>query len=122
VEPADRPDHQHHLVLGARPFSNSDNAAVQQELAMAAAITTLAALLLACGLGWLRFGRGQAYPWLPVCAAMICGYLLFNKVPLAAVRALAAAVLCAAAHSRGWILAYFVADAAIGIGSSGGST
>ena len=65
---------------GARPYSDSANAAVQHGLAIAATVSTLAALLLACVLGWLRFGRDRGYPWLPVCAAMVCGYLLFNKV------------------------------------------
>ncbi len=101
---------------GARPYSDSNNAAVQHDLAMAATITTLAALLLACALGFLRFGRGRAYPWLPVCAAMICGYLLFNKVhsPQFALWLLPFFVLLRI--RAGWILAYFVADAAIGIG------
>ena len=78
--------------------------------------TTLAALLLACALGFLRFGRGRAYPWLPVCAAMVCGYLLFNKVhsPQFALWLLPFFVLLRI--RAGWILAYFVADAAIGIG------
>jgi hypothetical protein len=101
---------------GARPYSDSNNAAVQHDLAMAATVTTLAALLLACALGFLRFGRGRAYPWLPVCAAMICGYLLFNKVhsPQFALWLLPFFVLLRI--RAGWILAYFVADAAIGIG------
>jgi hypothetical protein len=101
---------------GARPYSDSNNAAIQHDLAMAATVTTLAALLLACALGFLRFGRGRAYPWLPVCAAMICGYLLFNKVhsPQFALWLLPFFVLLRI--RAGWILAYFVADAAIGIG------
>ncbi len=101
---------------GARPYSDSSNDAVQHDLAMLATITTLAALLLACALGWLRYRRDGAYPWLPVCAAMVCGYLLFNKVhsPQFALWLLPFFVLLRI--RAGWILAYFVADAAIGIG------
>ena len=101
---------------GARPYSNSDNAAVQSDLAAAATATTLAALALACTLGWLRYGRGRPYPWLQVCAAMVCGYLLFNKVhsPQFVLWLLPFFVLLKI--RPGWILAYFVADAAIGIG------
>lgn len=101
---------------GARPYSDSSNDAVQHDLAMLATITTLAVLLLACALGWLRYGRGKPYPWLPVCAAMVCGYLLFNKVhsPQFALWLLPFFVLLRI--RAGWILAYFVADAAIGIG------
>jgi hypothetical protein len=101
---------------GARPYSDSANTAVQHNLAMAATVSTLAALLLACALGWLRFGRDRAYPWLPVCAAMVCGYLLFNKVhsPQFVLWLLPFFVLLRI--RAGWILTYFVADAAIGIG------
>ncbi len=101
---------------GARPHSNSDNDAVQHTLAMVATGTTLAALLLACVLGWLRYDRRRGYPWLQVCAAMVCGYLLFNKVhsPQFTLWLLPFFVLLKI--RPGWILTYFVADAAIGIG------
>jgi len=101
---------------GARPYSDSNNAAVQHDLATAATVTTLAALLLACALGFLRLRNGRRYPWLPVCAAMICGYLLFNKVhsPQFVLWLLPFFVLLRV--RPGWIVAYFVADAAIGIG------
>lgn len=101
---------------GARPYSNSDNVAVQHDLALAATVTTLSALALALTLGWLRYGNGRPYPWLPVCAAMVCGYLLFNKVhsPQFVLWLLPFFVLLRI--RPGWILAYFLADAAIGIG------
>ena len=101
---------------GARPYSDSANLAVQHDLAMAATISTFSALLLACALGFLRLRRDKGYPWLQVCAAMVCGYLLFNKVhsPQFALWLLPFFVLLRI--RAGWILAYFVADAAIGIG------
>jgi hypothetical protein len=101
---------------GFRPYSDSGNAGVQHYLGLAATATTLGALLLACVLGWLRFGRDRAYPWLPVCAAMVCGYLLFNKVhsPQFVLWLLPFFVLLRI--RAGWILAYFAADAAIGVG------
>ncbi len=101
---------------GARPYSNSDNDAVQHTLALIATGTTLAALLLACLFGWLRYDRRRGYPWLQVCAAMVCGYLLFNKVhsPQFTLWLLPFFVLLRI--RSGWILSYFVVDAAIGIG------
>ena len=101
---------------GARPYSDSDNESVQHTLAMIATGTTLAALLLACVLGFLRYDRRRGYPWLQVCAAMVCGYLLFNKVhsPQFTLWLLPFFVLLRI--RPGWILAYFVADAAVGIG------
>ncbi len=101
---------------GARPYSDSANDAVQHDLATAATVSTLAALLIACALGFWRVQHDGQYPWLPVCAAMVCGYLLFNKVhsPQFALWLLPFFVLLRI--RAGWILAYFVADAAIGIG------
>ena len=73
-------------------------------------------LLLAVAVGWLRYGADRVYPWLPVCAAMLAAYLLFNKVhsPQFVLWLLPFFVLLRI--RAGWILAYFVADAAIGIG------
>jgi len=44
---------------GARPYTDSSNTAVQHDLATIATVTTLAALLLACVLGWWRFRRDR---------------------------------------------------------------
>jgi len=99
-----------------RPYSNSGNEVVQGRLALAATVATLLGLLLAVGVGWLRFRRDRVYPWLPVCAAMLAAYLLANKVhsPQFVLWLLPFFVLLRI--RAGWILAYFVADAAIGIG------
>ena len=99
-----------------RPYSNSGNEVVQDRLALAATIATLRGLLLAVGVGWLRYRRDRVYPWLPVCAAMLAAYLLLNKVhsPQFVLWLLPFFVLLRV--RAGWILAYFVADAAIGIG------
>jgi hypothetical protein len=99
-----------------RPYSNSGNEVVQARLALAATVATLLGLLLAVGIGWLRYRRDRIYPWLPVCAAMLTAYLLFNKVhsPQFVLWLLPFFVLLRI--RAGWILAYFVADAAIGIG------
>lgn len=99
-----------------RPYSDSGNVVVQDRLALAATVATLLGLLLAVGAGWLRFRRDRVYPWLPVCAAMLTAYLLFNKVhsPQFVLWLLPFFVLLRV--RAGWILAYFVADAAIGIG------
>ena len=101
---------------GARPYSDSANLGVQHDLAMAATISTLSALLLVCALGLLRLRRGEVYPWLPVSAAMVCGYLLFNKVHSPQFVLWLLPFFALLRIRAGWILAYFVADAAIGIG------
>jgi hypothetical protein len=99
-----------------RPYSNSANLVVQDRLATAATVATLGGLVLAVGVGWLRYRTDRVYPWLPVCAAMLAAYLLFNKVhsPQFVLWLLPFFVLLRI--RAGWILAYFVADAALGIG------
>ena len=99
VEPADRPDDEHHLVLGCSGrTATRRNVAVQHDLATGRhRRRRWPALLLACALGWLRFGRDRVVSL----AAGVRGDGV--RVPavqqgaLAAVRALAAAVLRAAA-------------------------
>lgn len=100
----------------ARPFSDSDNHAVQSLLSMLSTVTTAIGLLACAAAGlWLRRRSGQ-YPWLQVSAAMLCVYLLLNKVhsPQYVLWLLPFFVLLRI--RAGWILAYFVADAATLIG------
>ncbi|WP_205850038.1 hypothetical protein [Nakamurella flava] len=99
-----------------RPESNSDNAATQALMAQWATVTTFAGLLLAVGLGFIRYRREGVYPWLAVAAAMLCAYLLFNKVhsPQFTLWLLPFFVLLRI--PVGWILAYFTVDAAMGVG------
>lgn len=99
-----------------RPESNSDNAATQALMAQWATVTTFGGLLLAVALGFVRFRRDGVYPWLPVAAAMLCAYLLFNKVhsPQFTLWLLPFFVLLRV--PVGWILAYFTVDAAMGVG------
>lgn len=99
-----------------RPESNSDNAVMQASMAHWSTVTTFLGLLLAVAAGAFRFRREGVYPWLPVAAAMLCAYLVFNKVhsPQFTLWLLPFFVLLRI--PVGWIVAYFVADAAMGIG------
>lgn len=99
-----------------RPESNSDNTVVQETMAHWATVTTFGGLLLAAALGFVRYRREGVYPWLPVAAAMLCAYLLFNKVhsPQFTLWLLPFFVLLRL--PAGWMIAYFAVDAAMGIG------
>lgn len=99
-----------------RPESNSDNAVVQATMAQWATVATFVGLLAAVALGFVRYRREGVYPWLAVAAAMLCAYLLFNKVhsPQFTLWLLPFFVLLRI--PVGWILGYFVVDAAMGIG------
>ena len=83
---------------------------------MLSTVTTAIGLLACAAAGlWLRRRSGQ-YPWLQESAAMLCVYLLLNKVhsPQYVLWLLPFFVLLRI--RAGWILAYFVADAATLIG------
>lgn len=99
-----------------RPDGNPDNLALQDRLGKLSAVTTALGLLAACVAGWWRGRRAGEYPWLQVSAAMLAAYLLLNKVdsPQYSLWLLPFFVLLRI--RAGWILAYFVADAAVGIG------
>ncbi|MEE2060232.1 glycosyltransferase 87 family protein [Rhodococcus artemisiae] len=49
-------------------------------VALASPMLMLAAFALAMWLGWRRYLRDGTYPWLPVAAAVLCGFLLLHKV------------------------------------------
>jgi Glycosyltransferase family 87 len=70
---------------------------------------------LAAG-GWLAARRGGDYPWVQVSAAMLCAFLLFNKVhsPQYLLWLLPFFVLVRVRW--GWWVAYFAADLALFLG------
>jgi uncharacterized membrane protein len=75
----------------------------------------LASFAVACAVGWRRFTREGTYPWVPVSAAMLCGFLLLHKVhsPQYTLWLLPFFVLVPVRW--GWIASYLLADAAMGI-------
>ncbi|MGI9062400.1 MAG: glycosyltransferase family 87 protein [Pseudonocardiaceae bacterium] len=99
---------------GFRPISDSD--AFQAIVDVVSPLLVLASFALALALGWRRYRDEGSYPWVAVSAAMLCGFLLLHRVhsPQYTLWLLPFFVLL---HVRwGWIAAYLVADAAMGIG------
>ncbi|MEJ2855745.1 MULTISPECIES: glycosyltransferase family 87 protein [unclassified Saccharothrix] len=77
----------------------------------------LASFGLACWLGWRRFRReGGSYPWVPVSAAMLCGFLLLHKVHSPQYTLWLVPMFVLLRVPLGWAFAYFAADLAMGIG------
>ena len=76
----------------------------------------LLSFAVACAVGWWRWRRTGSYPWIGVSAAMLCGFLLLHKVhsPQYTLWLLPFFVLLAVPW--GWVAAYLVADAVMGIG------
>ncbi|GGM03226.1 hypothetical protein [Nakamurella endophytica] len=101
---------------GARPDGNADNLALQGKLGTLSTVSTAVGMVLALLGGAWRARRVGAYPWLQVGAAMLAAYLLLNKVhsPQYVLWLLPFFVLLRV--RAGWILAYLVADVAMGVG------
>lgn len=79
-------------------------------------VLVLVSFAVAAAVGWRIHRRGVAYPWVQVSAAMLCGFLLLHKVhsPQYTLWLLPFFVLLRIRW--GWIAAYLVADALMGIG------
>jgi uncharacterized membrane protein len=101
---------------GFRPYSNPTNVPFQQAIGVLSPALVAVSFLLACWLGWRRYRREGSYPWIAVSAAMLCGFLLLYKVhsPQYSLWLLPMFVLLRI--RLGWVLGYFLADAAMGIG------
>lgn len=101
-----------------RPETDASNTAVQEGLATASAIATGGGILatLIAGAIVTRRSRLHEYPWLQVSAAMLCVYLLLNKVhsPQFILWLLPFIVLLRI--RPGWIVAYYLVDLAVGVG------
>ena len=101
---------------GDRPASVPENVAVQVHLGHLSTWSTALGLIGACLGGLILLRRTGVYPWLQVSGAMLAAYLLLNKVhsPQYVLWLLPFFVLLRIRAA--WMLAYFVADAFIGIG------
>ncbi|MFC4854940.1 glycosyltransferase family 87 protein [Actinophytocola glycyrrhizae] len=101
---------------GLRPDSNPDNAPVQELIGVLSPLLMMISFVVACGIGWMRYQREGTYPWLPVSAAMLCGFLLLHKVHSPQYTLWLIPMFVLLRIRWGWILAYLVADLAMGIG------
>jgi uncharacterized membrane protein len=101
---------------GFRPISDPSNVTFQNIVSVLSPLTIVLSFALACVLGWRRYRREGSYPWLAVSAAMLCGFLLFHKVhsPQYTLWLVPMFVLLQVRWT--WILAYGIADIALGIG------
>ncbi|WP_407649696.1 glycosyltransferase family 87 protein [Goodfellowiella coeruleoviolacea] len=103
---------------GSRPFihSDADEAAFQATVSLLSPLLVFASFALACWLGWLRYRHTGSYPWIQVSAAMLCGFLLLHKVHSPQYTLWLVPMLVLLRVRMGWVIAYFVADLAMGIG------
>ncbi|WP_424183581.1 glycosyltransferase family 87 protein [Actinokineospora sp. G85] len=99
-----------------RPESDPGNEAVHEVINVASPLLMFVAFGLACAIGWARYRREGAYPWVAVSAAMLCGFLLLHKVHSPQYTLWLVPMLVLLRVRWGWIVAYFVADLAMGVG------
>jgi uncharacterized membrane protein len=101
---------------GFRPISDPGDLKFQNIVSVLSPLTIMLSFVVACVIGWRRYRREGSYPWLAVSAAMLCGFLLFHKVhsPQYTLWLVPMFVLLRVRWT--WILAYGVADIALGIG------
>ncbi|MBB5154427.1 putative membrane protein [Saccharopolyspora phatthalungensis] len=93
----------------------TDSEGFQSAMGVVSPLLVLLSFAVACAVGWLRYERTGTYPWIQVSAAMLCGFLLLHKVhsPQYTLWLLPFFVLVSVRW--GWVVAYLVADSAMGI-------
>jgi uncharacterized membrane protein len=106
---------------GYRPESEPANVEFQAWMDVLSPTLVLLSFAVALGVGWWRWrrgapGTGGAYPWVGVSAAMLCGFLLLHKVHSPQYTLWLLPFLVLLAVPWGWVAAYLVADAVMGIG------
>jgi uncharacterized membrane protein len=101
---------------GFRPESDPQNLEFQHLVSIFSPLLIIVSFLLACVLGWRRYRREGSYPWVAVSAAMLCGFLLFHKVHSPQYTLWLVPMFVLMRVRWGWILAYGIADLALGIG------
>ncbi len=101
---------------GLRPDSDPDNEPVQALIGVLSPTLMLVSFVIACLLGWRRYQKEGTYPWVAVSAAMLCGFLLLHKVHSPQYTLWLVPMFVLLRIRWGWILAYFLADLAMGIG------
>jgi uncharacterized membrane protein len=101
---------------GLRPYSDPDNEPVQELIGVLSPTLMIASFVIACALGWRRYQKEGTYPWVAVSAAMLCGFLLLHKVHSPQYTLWLVPMFVLLRIRWGWILAYFLADLAMGVG------
>nr|WP_223207872.1 glycosyltransferase 87 family protein [Actinopolyspora erythraea] len=99
---------------GLRPALEQDR--FEALVGVLSPVLVLGSFALACAVGLRHRARSGTFPWVAVSAAMLCGFLLLHKVhsPQFALWLLPFLVLVPV--RSGWLVAYLLADIAMGVG------
>jgi uncharacterized membrane protein len=101
---------------GFRPHSEPDNDAFQSTMDVLSPALVLLSFAVALAVGWWRWRRDGAYPWVAVSAAMLCGFLLLHKVHSPQYTLWLLPFLVLLRVPWGVVAGYLVADVAMGVG------
>ncbi|WP_245572556.1 glycosyltransferase family 87 protein [Actinokineospora enzanensis] len=101
---------------GLRPGSDPQNGTVHALIGVVSPVLVFASFAVACVVGWFRYQREGTYPWIPVSAAMLCGFLLLHKVHSPQYTLWLVPMFVLVNLRWGWVTAYFIADLAMGVG------
>ncbi|HWO60622.1 MAG TPA: hypothetical protein VNO31_11375 [Umezawaea sp.] len=99
---------------GMRPFMTDDT--MQSLVGVLSPVCMALSFVAAAWIGWRRYQREGEYPWIPVSAAMLCGFLLLHKVHSPQYTLWLVPMFVLMRIPLGWAFAYFAADLAMGIG------
>jgi len=99
-----------------RPTSDSGDPDFETMVNTLSPVLVLVSFAVAGAVGWQRMRREGTYPWLAVSAAMLCGFLLLHKVHSPQYTLWLVPMFVLMRVRIGWVIAYFVADIAMGIG------
>ncbi|WP_232376446.1 glycosyltransferase family 87 protein [Amycolatopsis aidingensis] len=97
-------------------FRPEDGASFQSVVDVVSPALVLVSFAAALAVGWQRYRREGGYPWLAVCAAMLCGFLLLHKVHSPQYTLWLLPMFVLVRVRWGWVLGYLLADLAMGIG------
>lgn len=101
---------------GLRSFGNPAGQTGLDVITVAAGVALIIAIIAILAWGWALGRRVGVYPWLGVSAALLCAYMLLNKVDsLQYILWLTPFFVLLSIRKR-WVIAYFVADIILFVG------
>ena len=86
------------------------------QIDLVSSVATLGFFVIALSVGWIRSRKEGVYPFLPVCAAMLAAFLLWNKVHSPQYTLWLLPLLALVQVGIGWWVAYSVVDLLVYVG------
>ncbi|AHI02113.1 glycosyltransferase family 87 protein [Kutzneria albida] len=101
---------------GFRPYSDPSSHGFQAAVNAWSPLLVVLSFAVALAVGWWRYRREGVYPLLPVCASMLCGFLLLYRVFSPQYTLWLLPFFALVPVRWGWFVGFLVTDLAMGIG------